>query len=317
MTIYDDTLTEGPAMTDAIVNVGRFPDTLIESPALTNVTLGQLMLPVSVPANAMNITSPIVAVHYRIDNLTEVLNIAEVMTTFFPVQGILVDGINITTTLTGLKVMQDTLVESPAMTDAPVVTLMLPHTLGEALALTDAIAVQAVLNELLIEGVVLALVVASGGETYIGWVANKETAAHSMWDNFRFDSLAVDGGGVAYGARSDGIYLLEGADDAGAEIDISLLTGKMDFDEAAKKSCPKVLIGAATDGTLLVRVIDDKGDEYIYEAESVRETEDVLQVKPGRGIESRYLQFELYNKDGASLDLSSIEFYPLIMTRSR
>jgi hypothetical protein len=38
-------------------------------------------------------------------------------------------------------------------------------------------------------------------------------------------------------------------------------------------------------------------------------------VKIGKGLRSRYWQFELVNIDGADFDLDTIEFHPVLLTR--
>lgn len=319
MTSYNDTLTESLASTETgSQQTLRLPNALIETLDLASPDSAQLTIPVTVLGGAtFNITSPVTETPIRNDVLVESLNIEEINTTFLPIQAVITEALNMTSPASGQKVTNAVLTELPAMTDSAVAHLTVVITFTEALNLQEVFSHKLTLNQVLAETLGITVVVSDGFETYVGWIMNSETAAHAMWDNFGFNSLATNDDGLAFGAMSDGIYVLDGSDDAGEDILYSLRTGKMEFGDPRAKGIPKVLLGGITDGKLFLKVIQDDGQEWVYTSRQVRDGEDVVEFKPGRGIRSRYLQFELFNQETSALELSSIEFFPLIMTRQR
>jgi len=58
---------------------------------------------------------------------------------------------------------------------------------------------------------------AISGDVWEAWAFNGKTFEPSVYSGFSFNSYAVEAG-VTYAAREEGIYVLDGATDAGAEI---------------------------------------------------------------------------------------------------
>lgn len=156
-------------------------------------------------------------------------------------------------------------------------------------------------------------------ESYTGWVMNAEGERPlSEYQGFNFNSFAEIGGRY-YGAADDGLYLLEGADDAGAPIDASIKTMVIDFGSAQQKRVRAAYLGYTASGKLLLKVrAVDGGElkEYWYEAQDLSAQAPREQmVRIGRGLKSRYWQFELANVDGADFELDALELYPVVLNR--
>lgn len=152
-----------------------------------------------------------------------------------------------------------------------------------------------------------------GDEVYDAWVVNTHTLGLSRYTGYAFNSV---GGG--FGVRSDGIYRLEGADDAGTAIPAWLETGLLDFGSAHKKQVPEAFLGVANDGRLLLKVTtsqDGKLVEDWYEATVVNEAADNTRCKIGRGLKARYWKFRLENVRGSDFELESLEIRPVVLER--
>ncbi|WP_282460110.1 hypothetical protein, partial [Mycoplasmopsis arginini] len=119
---------------------------------------------------------------------------------------------------------------------------------------------------------------------------------------------------ACFGAKADGVYLLAGDTDAGADVRASISFGKLNFGNTLRKHVPNVYIGVASTGLMLLKVTVE-GDEYIYEA---RRSDDEMRAQRfdlGKGLKASYYTFELFNKAGADFELDTIEFRALANSR--
>lgn len=236
------------------------------------------------------------------------------------VTGTLADGVMLgaaqTASLRAMLKLLDTMrvadsLPSPSVTFTALV--------DERLALgADLTAAQAA-HALIADGVQFLATLALDDGVYLAWVMNAESHAFTGYSNYPFNSFATING-KTYGAKADGIYLLEGDDDAGAAIDAFVRGGLSDFGSSKFKRMPSMYLGYTTDGRMLMKVtvVDDDGvrEEHWYGLEdrpagALREG----RVKLGRGLKSTYWGFELANVDGADFALDSISWYPVVLDR--
>lgn len=163
------------------------------------------------------------------------------------------------------------------------------------------------------------------GDDYLAWVINTETTAAWKYTNFNFNSFAELKHGHAtkyYGLRRDGLYLLEGATDAGQMIRASITFPQFDFNSEQQKSLGSTAyIAVKSDGTLVLQVTstDPKTGNlvaYYYETEG-RPSPALRQdrFKVGAGLQSLHYRFKLMNLDGADFDIASLRFMPLFLQR--
>jgi hypothetical protein len=158
-----------------------------------------------------------------------------------------------------------------------------------------------------------------GDEAFTGWVMNTEgDKPISEYNNYPFNSFCeLDG--AYYGASDEGLYLLDGDDDVGDPIAASVLTMMTDFNSSKMKRVPTAYIGYTADGKMVLRVKAVSGGELREHWFSATERtadaprEQVIQL--GRGIRSRYWQFELANIDGADFEIDKLELYPVYLNR--
>lgn len=88
------------------------------------------------------------------------------------------------------------------------------------------------------------------------WVVNIDTGASSQYDGYGFNSFFEDNGKY-YGVAEDGIYLLEGDDDAGRPLSGMIDLGNTNYGSPGKKKSMGAYIGVASDGTIYLQITVD------------------------------------------------------------
>ena len=104
-----------------------------------------------------------------------------------------------------------------------------------------------------------------------------------------------------FGVRKDGVYLLQGATDAGQAIEAGVALGKHDFGSQALKHIEAVYAGVSASGQLFLRVGDGKS-QYTYKARRVDADMRVQRFDPGRGLRANYFTFDLVSEGDFELD---------------
>jgi len=158
-----------------------------------------------------------------------------------------------------------------------------------------------------------------GDEDFTGWVMNTEgDMPLSEYTNYEFNSFCRVGD-VYLGAADAGLYLLDGATDAGEPIESAVRTMMLDFGSPAMKRVRHAYLGYTSDGSLMLKVrtvTNGELKEQWYEAQELpaqAPREQMIQL--GRGLRSRYWQFELVNVDGADFELDMLELHPVYLNR--
>lgn len=137
------------------------------------------------------------------------------------------------------------------------------------------------------------------------WVVNTDTSASTRYENYSFNSFAVVGG-RQFGVRKDGVYLLQGADDAGQAIEAGVALGKHDCGTQVLKHIEAVYAGVSATGQLFLRIGDGK-NQYTYQARRVDADMRTQRFDPGRGLRASYFTFDLMSSDG-EFELNNITF---------
>lgn len=145
------------------------------------------------------------------------------------------------------------------------------------------------------------------------WALNMDINGSTRYEDYDFNSFAeLDG--VYYGARSDGIYKLEGRDDSGTDVSASVNFGNLSFGSINRKALPYLYAGVASDGNLRLKVVAD-GQTYYY---TVRDNTELLKAhrfELGKGLQASYYDITILNDGGAAFQLTDIEFFPLELKR--
>jgi len=189
--------------------------------------------------------------------------------------------------------------------------------IAEEFTAADGATAGAILNHVIEEGMAfLNITPVINGGTYSGWVMNPETFSVWNYENYNFNSFATANNEV-YAAATDGLYRISGSDDDGVDIESRLTTAAIDFGTKNLKQVPQVYLGMTSDGTIVLKVrVDNKYDVW-YEATPVEDYQHTHMVKLGKGLVGRNWQFELVTKDNSSIDMESLEFYPVVFKRKR
>jgi hypothetical protein len=115
------------------------------------------------------------------------------------------------------------------------------------------------------------------------WVMNTESTAMSRWTGVPVQSIAAVGG-LILGAGEDGLFVMNSDTDDGAAITGSVLTGRLELGVPAIKGLSDIVVGYSSSGTMTVRVT----------------------AYSGKGLKSRYYQFEFSAADGAEFTIDTI-----------
>lgn len=145
------------------------------------------------------------------------------------------------------------------------------------------------------------------------WVVNADTHASTRYEQYGFNSFAQIGDAY-YGAKRDGIYLLDGDDDNGEPVQAMVSLGSHDFEVSALKRVENCYLGVSSSGRMFLRVVADER-EYLYAARSASENMRMHRVDVGKGLRANFLEFEIYNADGDDFELGSVEFVVVPLSR--
>lgn len=135
-----------------------------------------------------------------------------------------------------------------------------------------------------------------------GWCLNLDNLAATRYD-WTFTSISN-----GYATKGDGLYLLEGSEDAPWLIDF----GKENFGTEAKKRMPAVYVGAVSDTPVQCRIQTPQHD-YTYTARSSSDDLKLHRIDPGKGLQANWFNLSLFND--SNLNLASVSFAPVDSTR--
>lgn len=192
---------------------------------------------------------------------------------------------------------------------------------SSSLTFSSTLSTTALVRQLIEDSLQFGMTLYTGQDTFTAWVMTPETRAMRSYENYPFNSYAALGGKL-YGAKSDGIYLLEGSTDAGQAIYSTVRSGLLDFGSRQLKRMDRAYIGYTSQGDVCLRVVttspEGNKQEYTYKmvrtpaANAPRES----RVLIGKGLQSVYWQFEIDNKtDGSNFELHDMVMLPVTLSR--
>lgn len=157
-----------------------------------------------------------------------------------------------------------------------------------------------------------------GDDIFEGWVLSADDQAFSQYENYPFTSIASFKG-KPYGVADDGLYLLEGDDDAGDPIQAALRTGFSAFGQRVLKDAKSAYIGYTSSGQMVLKVaVSKRGEKHEYWYQLKHGVSDDMRTGRAtiqRGLRSTYWQFELVNKDGADFEIDDVTIVYNILSR--
>jgi len=144
---------------------------------------------------------------------------------------------------------------------------------------------------------------------FVIWTMNTKNSRVTNYTDFPFIALGKMGSD-SMGAAADGIYVLDGADDAGQSIDSIFRFGMVDF-RAELTNVTDAYVGGDMEGDMEMGILEDGQDvENLY---SLAERERHVRghhAKLGKGFRSRYRQLSINNVNGSDFVLDSLTLPP-------
>jgi len=132
---------------------------------------------------------------------------------------------------------------------------------------------------------------------------NTKNFGLSQYSSYNYNSLCMFNGHFI-GAKSSGVYELEGSNDAGNAILWKLRLPKLNLEDSKLR---EIYIYGTLNGDTKAVVETPEGERYEYDAEPVSENDDRIRIKVGKGIRSKYLVLELFNEDNFSITIDKIQ----------
>jgi hypothetical protein len=139
------------------------------------------------------------------------------------------------------------------------------------------------------------------------WVMNTETFETTNYLNFDFDSL-VSFNEQPYGVTSSGIFLLEGDDDDGTNIDARILTGISDRGDENLKEVAHLYAQGEFQALILQLFPDGQTRIREYELTRVSNSTGIIhaRAKGARGLRSRSWQMGFRNSSGGDFTIDKL-----------
>lgn len=157
------------------------------------------------------------------------------------------------------------------------------------------------------------------GDVFSGVVLNTESKGVTEYQNFPFNSFGPFAGSYI-GVADDGVYLLEGTDDNGTQIQSYIRTGLSQIANGKKLRIPDAFFGVTTTGDLVMKVITThpsgtKVENWYKLEKRVADANRTTRVTLGRGLESVYWAFELISVQGSQFGLDTLKLNPIVLER--
>lgn len=212
------------------------------------------------------------------------------------------------------------LVDSAGFADTPSPAMRITAVMSDSIAIAADPQASLEAVEVLRDEVLFYVTLRLGDAEFAGWVLSD--GAPSEYRNYPFNGfVAIEGTPTRYyGTADDGLYLLEGDTDDGDPIDAWVSTALMDFGTGKFKRVPDVYISFIGGNKVLLKVVST--DRHGVQREDIYESDVPAgsslhngRLKPGRGLESRYWQFQIRNVAGGYLQLDQIQWRPLTIDR--
>lgn len=153
-------------------------------------------------------------------------------------------------------------------------------------------------------------------EVFVMNITGGKPGGTTQYKNYEFNSVAKIGGRY-YGASPDGLFLLDGDDDAGEPIEASFGLGQLDFGSPQLKTVAYCYLGTAAGGLVLNVQALYRGAPVAYDYPARGHGASMREVRfdLGKGLSSSYVMPTFYNNGGDAFEVDSIRFLIAESTR--
>jgi hypothetical protein len=228
--------------------------------------------------------------------LTEAATFGANSTAFLQAIGVLSQGLSVAANIASKVIFGELLVSDITLSSTSLAKLLMNASVVQKLELSIAD-----LNSGL------------GDEEIKTWCANLNTAAHSRYAGYGFNSFAKFEG-RHYGCKADGIYELGGERDGGDQIPWTVTFAETDFGSDQVKRMPYAYIGAKASGDLVLKVSTSPDVVHFFDVKMSTMESRTGRARIANGVHGRYWKVELAS-DTERVELDSIEFFPVTISR--
>jgi len=151
--------------------------------------------------------------------------------------------------------------------------------------------------------------------TYEVYVMNLKNFAISTYEGFNYNSFC-NYKNLYLGGSPDGIFVLEGDDDDGTDIDATMKTGIEDLGITKLKNISDAYIALKAGGIYELRVITSDGNEQVYIIEDNNASLHTLKQGLAKGAKARYMTLQFKNKNGSDFEGDNIVLYVDVLSRN-
>lgn len=183
--------------------------------------------------------------------------------------------------------------------------------LADFLTVGDMVDANAILQALISSGVAISDNASQVRRELLQYATNLASGAVSRYEGFDFRGFTKVGM-QAYGWKRDGLYKLGVQGDDGEMLNAVIELAAQDFGVANHKRLDSLLIGAATDGRMFVRITDDHGVSTTHPVQ-VRGSEARALLPKGRT--SRFWRAQIIIEDATEARIDNVEW--VVGTSSR
>lgn len=221
------------------------------------------------------------------------------------------DGLGFGETLGALRKTYGLLTDGVGLAETLTPQLVIRATLEDGFDLTVTQAASMIYSGVIEDGIELSAAYLAPDGSFTTWALNTRTAAVTEYQDYRFNSFGRIGNRYV-GASEQGLYWLDGDDDAGEDIVARLKGGFLQFGGTHLSRLKAAYIATRGETDFVLRIETGEGVIYDYavSTRSMRSTK----VHMGKGQRARYFSFELIST-GADFDLETLEFVPIVVQR--
>lgn len=256
------------------------------------------------------------------DHLTEAdaLSVVVETITFNDVMAALAKNI-VSESFTVQALVDQTLIATQQLIEGILMTETLVNTVtgmvinNEILSLSDTPVTQGEFFTAVREGLGFVLNIDLDNGQFIAWSMEVDKKGLSKYTEYPFNSFCKLGTQY-FGATDEGIFLMEGSDDDGANIQARIRLAMTTMGSMAHKAIPVMYLGyTASNGLYIKAIITDKNDEYVAHIYKLKPQATnamrTARVKLGDGLQSVYFGWEIENVDGGDLNIDHIQWLPM------
>ena len=184
------------------------------------------------------------------------------------------------------------------------VLIAIDAALADFLALSDTTSVALIIDALVSAGVQFTDNASLAQRYVLQYATDVISGAVTRFQGFDFSGFVYTGERT-YGWKKDGLFLVDGSEDAGQPISALVEFAATDLGDTNRKTLDAIYFGVDTDGQMYVRLTDDYGYENQYQV--VSRNNDYRAV-PARGLASRFWRAQLQVVDASMVELNHIEW---------